>query len=126
MRDLLLVMAGASIGAVLRWIVARIAQERLGTRFPWGTLTVNVVGSFVLGALMAAAASGSVAPAVVTAVGVGVCGGFTTFSSFSYETVRLGEDGPSGRARGLVNVGVSLLAGLAAVAVGWSAGSSLW
>lgn len=81
-----LVGAGGMVGAVLRYLVSeRVTDER----FPAGTLTVNVIGSFVLGVVTFL----GVGSDLVLFVGTGVCGSFTTFSSFSYDTVRLWETG---------------------------------
>jgi len=81
-----LVGTGGAIGALCRHYLAGAVQQET---FPLGTLTVNVVGSFVLGLLTFAGVTGDAA----LLVGVGACGSFTTFSSFSVETVRLWEDG---------------------------------
>ncbi len=116
---LLLVMAGAAIGAPSRWLVDRFVQRRHDSVFPWGTLVINVLGSAVLGFILGAGASGE----LVLLLGTGFCGGFTTFSTFSYETIRLVEEGSGGEA--LLNVGASLVAGLAAASAGWYAGVAL-
>lgn len=105
-----LVGTGGAIGALLRIYVSRAVERE---SFPVGTLTVNVVGSFVLGALTFAAVDSDVA----LLVGTGICGSFTTFSSFSYETVRLWETGERGRA--VANALGTLAAALLAVALAW-------
>lgn len=102
-----LVFAGAAVGAVLRHLTGRLVRRS----FPWATLLVNVVGSFVLGAVAGAS------PAVVTLVGTGFCGGLTTFSTFSWETVALVEEGRVGRA--VANVAVSVVVGVAAAGLGY-------
>jgi CrcB protein len=107
----LLVAAGAAVGAPLRYLVDRLVQRRRNSAFPWGTLTVNVVGSFVLGLLTV-----STDRTVTLLFGVGFCGAFTTYSTFGYETIRLAEDGAQLYAA--LNVLVSLGAGLAAATVG--------
>jgi CrcB protein len=113
---LLLVLLGGAVGASARYLTDVTVQRAHGTEFPWGTWTVNVVGSFILGFV---AVSGPVW--VVTLVGTGFCGALTTFSTFGYETVRLSEEGRPGLAVG--NVAASLVAGLAAGALGWWLGS---
>jgi fluoride exporter len=115
------VALGAAFGAPLRYLVARVIQTRHDTLFPWGTMTVNVMGCLVLGFLVAAAPR---LPAAVEAtLGTGFCGAFTTYSTFSYETLRLLEDGA--RFYAVVYVGASLLAGFGAVGLGWTLGSWL-
>ena len=119
----LLVLAGGAVGAPVRYLADLYLRERFGARFPWGTLTVNLVGAFVLG-LVAGAASGADLPRwVLTLVGTGFCGALTTFSTFSYETVRLAEDGRWRAAT--TNVLVSLAGGLVTVTLGWLLGTAL-
>nr|WP_246402319.1 fluoride efflux transporter CrcB [Jiangella mangrovi] len=110
-----MVAAGAAVGAPLRYLVDRWVQSRLDGAFPWGTLVVNVVGSFVLGLVLG---SPSVSSAVAALVATGFCGALTTYSTFSYETLRLIEDGAW--SRGAANVLVSMAAGLGAAALGWT------
>ncbi|WP_026876908.1 fluoride efflux transporter CrcB [Jiangella gansuensis] len=110
---LLLVAVGAAVGAPLRYVVDRLVQARLGSRFPWGTLLVNVAGSFVLGVVLGSTAGDGVR----SLVGMGFSGALTTYSTFSYETLRLTEDGAWRRAA--ANVCLSVGAGLAAAALGW-------
>jgi fluoride exporter len=115
------VALGAAIGAPTRYLTDRAVQGRHDSAFPWGTLTVNMVGSFLLGLLTAT--STHVSPAVGAAVGVGFCGALTTYSTFSYDILLLLEN----RARfyAVANVGVSLLGGFGAVGLGWTLGTSV-
>ncbi|WP_214414168.1 fluoride efflux transporter CrcB [Sphaerisporangium fuscum] len=104
----LLVALGAAIGAPLRYLTGRLVQSRHDSVFPWGTLTVNLAGSFALGVLTGLPA-GTQWSAVL---GTGFCGALTTYSTFSYETLRLVQDGS--RFYALANVVASLVAGLGA------------
>jgi CrcB protein len=115
----LFVALGAAVGAPVRYLTDRAVQSRHRTRFPWGTLVVNLVASLVLGIV-----AGDQLSAELTAlVGTGFCGGLSTFSTFSYETVRLAEV----RAwfESASNVFASLIGGLGAVTLGWSIGQAL-
>jgi fluoride exporter len=115
------VALGAAIGAPARYLTDRAVQGWHDSVFPWGTLTVNLIGSLILGLLTAMSAH--LAPAVGAALGVGLCGALTTYSTFSYEILRLLED----RARfyAVANVLASLLGGLGAVVLGWTLGTAL-
>ncbi|AGB17644.1 Integral membrane protein possibly involved in chromosome condensation [Halovivax ruber XH-70] len=109
-----LVGIGAAVGALLRhWIYTEIA----GDEFPWPTLIVNALGSFALGLL----AFGGVGPATMQLLGVGLCGAFTTFSTFSVETVGLWERGE--RRAATTNAVGTLVCSLAGLGVaGWLVG----
>lgn len=109
--SLVLVMVGAAVGAPLRYLTDRAVQRMGDSAFPWGTFIVNVAGSFVLGLV-----SQRLAPEVQLLVGTGFCGALTTYSTFSYETLRLAEDGSNLLA--LANVSGSVAAGVAAAFLG--------
>ena len=106
------VALGGAIGAVLRFLTGVGAVRFLGAGFPWGTLTVNVVGSFVMGFLAVWLSGGRLSPFWLT----GVLGGYTTFSAFSLETVTLMERGQIGLA-GLY-VGLSVLGSIGGLMLG--------
>ncbi|NLU79837.1 fluoride efflux transporter CrcB [Micromonospora sp. HNM0581] len=120
----LLVALGAAVGAPLRYLIDRAVQARHGSVFPWGTLTVNVTGSLVLGILIGGAAVGGIPDPLVALLGVGLCGALTTYSTFGYETIRLFEDGAHFPA--LVNAGLSVVAALGAAFVGVAIAEALW
>lgn len=120
---LLLVAIGAAVGAPLRYLTDRFIQARHDTIFPWGTLTVNVAGSLILGVLMGLAITGHLDPAIMSLLGPGFCGGLTTYSTFGYETLRLAEDGS--RLLAGVNIATSLLAGLGAAFIGFAIAAAL-
>lgn len=92
MRLALAVAAGGALGAMARHFIGALALRLLGPHFPWGTLTVNVAGSFLMGALIGMLAlRGQASPLLRAFLAVGVLGGFTTFSSFSLDAVALIE-----------------------------------
>ncbi|WP_433236280.1 fluoride efflux transporter CrcB [Streptosporangium sp. CA-135522] len=112
----LLVLFGGAVGAPLRYLTDRAVQARHDTVFPWGTFTANVVGSLVLGVLAGAALAGAVGTDAQLLLGTGLCGALTTYSTFSYETLRLAETGAVFFAA--ANVIASIVAGLGAVFIG--------
>lgn len=112
------VALGAAVGAPVRYLTDRAVQSRHGSAFPWGTFTVNVVGSFVLGLVAAAAAV--FGPVTQALVGTGFCGALTTYSTFGYEAFSLTGRGRPGVAVGYVLASVA--AGLAAATGGFLVG----
>jgi CrcB protein len=107
----LLVALGAAVGAPLRFLVDRAVG---GREFPWGTLAVNVAGSFLLGLL--AGGARHVDTPLLALAGTGFCGALTTYSTFGYETVRLLQDGATPLA--VLNAVGSVAVGLAAALLG--------
>ncbi|GAA1250803.1 MULTISPECIES: fluoride efflux transporter CrcB [Streptomyces] len=120
----LLVIAGAMVGAPLRYLTDRAVQTRHDSVFPWGTFTVNVCGSLVLGLLTGAVAAGAASSGVQLLIGTGLCGALTTYSTFSYETLRLSQDGA--RLFAVANVAASVAAGLGAAFAGVALADALW
>jgi CrcB protein len=106
----------AFAGAVSRYLVDLAVQHRSESVFPLGTLVVNVTGSLALGFLVGLGLHHGLAATPRTLVGIGFLGAYTTFSTFSYETVRLLEDGAHREA--LLNTATSLALGLAGAAAG--------
>ncbi|MEV6148030.1 CrcB family protein [Streptomyces sp. NPDC051992] len=104
------------IGAPLRYLTDRTVQSRHDPLFPWGTFTVNVVGCLILGLLTGAVAAGAAPSPVRLFAGTGLCAALTTYSTFSYETLRLAEDGA--RFYAAANVTASVVAGLGAAFTG--------
>ncbi|MGI5216673.1 fluoride efflux transporter FluC [Nocardia sp. CA-290969] len=100
------VVLGGMLGAPARYLVDRVVTAHNRSRFPLGTLAVNIAGSALLGSLIGADTSGAVA----AAAGIGFCGAFTTFSTFGYETIRLATGGATGYAFGniVLNTGICL------------------
>jgi fluoride exporter len=120
---LLFVCIGAAIGAPARYLTDRAIQSRHDSVFPWGTLTVNLIGSVLLGLLVGIGSHRGLPPMVMAGVGTGFCGALTTYSTFGYETVRLAEDGA--RLLAILNVGVSIVAGFVAAALGYAVGRAI-
>lgn len=112
----LLVAVGGSAGAVMRYLLDRRVQRLSGSDFPYGTLTVNVLGSALLGLLTGLALSGPSEDAIRAAIGVGLCGSLTTYSTFSYDAIRLLTE--RARLTAVLYVVVTLLAGLTAAGLG--------
>ncbi|HYF08284.1 MAG TPA: CrcB family protein, partial [Acetobacteraceae bacterium] len=104
LADILIVAAGGALGSVLRHLVAVFALGWFGAGFPWGTLAVNVIGSAAIGALAATSIEGQARLFLVT----GLLGGFTTFSAFSLDALRLVEGGRLGGAALYVGGSVGL------------------
>ena len=119
MTSYLLIGLGGALGSIGRaWLAVTVARIT-GPQFPWGTILVNIIGSFVIGFFGTLTASGSRFAMTVDArtfVMVGICGGFTTFSSFSLQTLELARDGRMTQAFG--NIGLSVMLCLSAVAAG--------
>ena len=124
MDRVLLVAVGGGVGSVLRYLTSGVAARWLGLDFPYGTLIVNVTGSLLIGVVQALAEEATVLPEPARLfLSAGVMGGFTTYSAFSYETMRLIELDALGRA--LVNVVVTTLVCLSVCALGLAAGRSV-
>jgi CrcB protein len=117
------VFVGAGLGGVIRFALGGWIQEAAGAGFPWGTFFINVTGSLGLGFLYALLEGTPPRPAWRAFVGVGFCGGYTTFSTFSYETARLVHDGQWPRAM-LYGMGSMILA-LIATFAGFNAAAAI-
>jgi CrcB protein len=115
-----LVVAGGC-GAVLRYLVDRSVQRRVASDFPLGILLVNLTGCLVLGVLTGAALHHGLSATWVTVAGTGLVGAYTTFSTFTYDTVRLAENDQW--AFSVANVLVSVVVGVGAAAAGLALGS---
>jgi CrcB protein len=118
------VIVGSALGGVARYGVSGAVARRIGEIFPWGTLTVNVSGSFVIGLFAALTAPGGTlagARLAVAFVMIGLCGGYTTFSSFSLQTLNLARDGEWRRA--IANIAASTALCLLAVWAGFALGA---
>jgi CrcB protein len=99
MGRLMLVCLGGAIGSGLRYVVSGLAARWLGADFPYGTFIVNVIGSFLIGLIQEVGTTTLIIPESTRLfLTVGIMGGLTTYSSFSYETIRLMEAGAWGQA----------------------------
>ena len=119
----LAVASGGAFGALSRYVVAGWVQSLTGDFFPWGTMAVNITGSAILGFLMVWLQSAVTSPEVRQLITIGFLGSFTTFSTFSYETVAMLRDGEWWRAGGYA--AFSVLLGLFAVWVGMNVAEAL-
>jgi CrcB protein len=117
MRVIWYVALGGAVGSVLRYVVGIAVQDRTGLDFPLGTLAVNVSGCLLLGFVIHyALATPAITPEVRALLTTGLCGGYTTFSTFSYETVALIQDGDWRRAT--LYVGLSVAGSILGVMLG--------
>ena len=121
MESYVWIALGSALGGVGRYWCAGVVARWLGEAFPWGTLVVNVSGAFVIGFVDALVASGG--QTTRQFIMAGLCGGYTTFSAFSLQTLDLAREGHWLRAGG--NVAASVAACLAAVWLGRVAGVAL-
>jgi fluoride exporter len=116
--DFLWVCLGAAVGAPARYLVDRAVQRRSQTALPWGTVLVNITGSFAFGVLTGLV-DGQGAPSALTLLaGAGFCGAFTTFSTLAYETLRLIETDRWRQAA--ATVAASVAGGLGAALLGYA------
>lgn len=123
MTRLLWIGLGGFIGTCARYLLSGWALKALGSGFAYGTLAVNLIGSFLLGILMYAGQNTSLLPPTLRlTLTTGFCGGFTTYSTFNYETLRYFQDGAW--MLGGLNIAVTLVACLVAGIAGW-AGAAL-
>ncbi|WP_076411645.1 fluoride efflux transporter CrcB [Shewanella sp. UCD-KL12] len=93
MNNILFVALGGSIGAVFRYLISIFMVQVFGSAFPFGTLLVNILGSFLMGVIYALGQVSEVSPEIKALVGVGLLGALTTFSTFSNETLLLIQGG---------------------------------
>lgn len=114
MERLFWICVAGAVGTGARYLIALWAAQRFGSAFPYGTLIVNLVGCFVIAAVMHAALALGWSANVRAAVTIGFVGGLTTYSSFNYETMRLFEEGAPATA--FVNLALTLMGGFSA---GW-------
>lgn len=119
MTTVLAIGAGGALGSVLRYLLGRLVQGGAHVGFPVGTLTVNLLGCVIVGALSRYFLNNEIHPVLKSALIVGFCGGFTTFSAFSLETVGLLSGGAVGRAA--LYAAASVLLCLAGTAIGFFA-----
>jgi CrcB protein len=120
----LMVVLGAMVGAPLRYLTDRAVQAKHDSVFPWGTFTVNIAGSFILGVLITGSAAHAVPGTVNALLGTGLCGALTTYSTFGYETIRLLEERV--RTYAVLNVAASIVAGLGAAFCGAAVAQAIW
>ena len=121
---LLWVALGAAVGAPLRYLTDSAVQSRHDTVFPWGTLTVNIVASLVLGVVTGAVTAGAASAELQALIGTGLCGALSTYSTFSYESLRLAQQGL--RFFAFANVAASVVAGLGAALLSTAIAQAAW
>ena len=120
MRAVLLIGLGSFIGGISRYLLSMAIQPKAIPTFPYGTLTVNIIGCFLIGMVYGFAERSGLSNEWKLFLATGILGGFTTFSAFSYESISLMQDGRAGMA--LLYIGVSVVLGLLATYAGlWGA-----
>ena len=119
MPDILLIIAGGGLGSAGRYLVSAAATRAFGTGFAWGTLAVNLAGCLLIGVVVGLVDRAAASRALHYLLVTGFLGGFTTFSSFSLESVRMLADGEPGKA--LANIGVNVALGMALTFAGLAA-----
>ena len=119
----LTIAAGGAAGALLRYLVSGWTYALLGSGFPWGTLVVNLLGSFLIGFLWQLFSDSALSPAMRNLIFTGVLGAFTTFSTFALESFFLFRDGETGL--GLANMLLSNILGIVLLFAGVIAGRLL-
>jgi len=118
------IAVGSALGGVSRYLIGGLVQRSTGSSFPAGTLVVNVTGSFLIGVFLRyGLETPTLTPEMRAFLTIGFCGGYTTFSTFSYETVALLEDGQWGRAA--VYAGASMVLSIGATLLGLLAARGL-
>ena len=122
MRIVLLIGLGSFIGGVSRYLLSQLIQNKALSAFPYGTLTVNIIGCFLIGIVFGLNERSGLTDEWRLFLATGLLGGFTTFSAFSYESIGLIRDGQSGSA--LIYIGGSIMLGLLATYGGMLAISS--
>jgi fluoride exporter len=123
MMNLLLVALGGAIGSAARYLVGAFVANSFGPDFPWGTFIVNVSGSFFIGVILSFVGGGLLPAGARPFLAVGVMGGYTTFSTYSHETLQLIQGGEIGA--GAFNTLGQVVASLAAVYLGVVLGRAL-
>lgn len=117
LRNILIVGTGGFIGSAMRYLVQIFVEKDLATTYPWGTFVANIAGSFIIGVVFAFAEKGNLMSSEWRMfLAIGVCGGFTTFSSFAYNNFTMLKDHSFGQL--LWNLGGSLFFGILAVYLG--------
>ncbi|MEJ7694063.1 fluoride efflux transporter CrcB [Daejeonella sp.] len=116
MRIILFIGIGSFIGGILRYLLSQLIQNKVLQVFPYGTLTVNIIGCFLIGIVYGLAERSGLSNEWRLFLATGIIGGFTTFSAFSYESISLMRDGQAGPA--LLYVAASVVLGLLATYIG--------
>ncbi|MDP6214835.1 MAG: fluoride efflux transporter CrcB [Acidimicrobiales bacterium] len=122
MHPAALVGLGGAVGSIARWAISEMIPLEQDGHMPWATITVNLLGAFLLGALMTLAALSEIESGTVLLVGTGLLGGFTTMSTFGFETMRLVQSGSTTIAAAYVML--NMLAPVLAW-VGWEAAHAI-
>ncbi len=122
MQSILPIALGGAIGAVMRFTLSKVIQNRVGGDFPWGTLTVNLLGALIIGFIISYLGSKmALSPTVKALLITGMLGGFTTFSSFSFESTALLFRGELNKF--ILYISLTNIVGIAMTIIGYQLGS---
>jgi fluoride exporter len=116
MRIILLIGTGSFIGGVFRYLTSQLIQNKVSTTFPFGTLWVNIIGCFIIGILFGLSEKGNLDPDWRLFLVTGICGGYTTFSAFSMDSISLFRDGQF--IQGFIYISGTVFFGLMATLIG--------
>jgi CrcB protein len=119
----IVVGAGGFLGTIARFWLGSLIHDRMGSRFPYGTFIINCTGCFALGMIMVMLTRTDMHPYLRLSIPIGFIGGFTTFSAFEYETLMAVREGSL--SMGLLNIGLSVVAGFVCVWLGLEFGKAV-
>ena len=117
LKEIVFIGAGSALGGISRYAIGKWASNSILTSFPFSTFTINIIGSFLIGIFLGLHGKQTISTGTMLFLTTGFCGGFTTFSTFSYENLNLIKQGNIEIA--ILYIALSLIIGLGAVYIGY-------